>query len=100
MISSPLLRNIGGYIDGKWITPQGDRKTAVINPATGEYLADVPIMDARQTTEAVESAARALEEPASITERAGWLASIADVLVNNKDELGRILTMEQGKPLK
>jgi len=94
----PLLKQIGGFIDGKWIQPAG-RSIAVINPATGEHLADVPDMDAQQTRQAVESADRASRRDVPISLRRQWLEAIVQLLNNHQDQLARIITLEQGKPL-
>ncbi|MCA1659180.1 MAG: NAD-dependent succinate-semialdehyde dehydrogenase [Verrucomicrobiaceae bacterium] len=71
----------------------------VINPATGEWLADVPDMAAVETTAAVEAAAEALREPVA-EKRRHWLDETARLLLENRQELARIITSEQGKPLK
>src|SRR5690349_3428644 len=58
MISSPLLSHMQGYVNGRWTGADSERTFAVINPATGEKLADVPDMAAGETTVACEAAAR------------------------------------------
>lgn len=96
MIESPLLAHLQGYIDGGWTgTGAG---IAVHNPATGERLAEVPAMGAEDVVRAIESAEAALARPASLEQRRDWLLRIAQVLVDNKREIGRILTLEHGKP--
>lgn len=98
MISSPLLARIAAYVEGQWI--ESDHTSGVVNPATGEHLADVPNLGAAETTRAIEAAERSLENTPSLAERAAWLTAIAGLLAAHKDELGRIITLEQGKPLK
>jgi len=100
MLNSPLLQQISSYIDGKWINASNRGVIAVTNPANGEHLADVPDLGATETTSAVEAAARALLARASLDERARWLTQIHQALLENKHELARIITLEQGKPLK
>lgn len=99
MIFSPLLRNVAGYIDGKWITG-GTGRIAVNNPANGEHLADVPDLGSAGTTLAIEAAERALLSPVPATERERWLRAIHQMLLEHKHEIARIITLEQGKPLK
>src|SRR5438105_15623164 len=99
MIESTLLREFGGYIDGKWAGISG-RTFIVRNPATGEHLADVPDMAAAETNAAIDAADRALRVDVSSDHRREWLEQIIDLLLQNKQELARIITLEQGKPLK
>lgn len=98
MITSPLLTHMQGYLNGQWVGAASGRTMAVINPATGEKLADVPDMGARETAGAIEAADQALNNAVSIQTRRSWLRDIGDALLGHKDELGRIITLEQGKP--
>ena len=72
----------------------------VLNPATGEEIAVVPIMGRAETTRAIESAARRLTTPASSEQRQEWLNRLADLVSEHREELGRIITHEHGKPWK
>lgn len=100
MIESPLLPQIQGYINGAWVGADGERSVKVHNPVNGEVLAEIPNMSADQTGEAIAAARAALAEPASLEQRREWLEAIAAALVDNKEEMGRILTLEHGKPWK
>lgn len=100
MIESPLIEQSGGFIEGRWIQADSGATLAVRNPATGEHLADVPNMGAAETNAAIESASAALSVEHSLAERAGWLSRIQQLLLAEKQEIGRIITLEQGKPLK
>ena len=100
MISSPLLPNMSGYINGAWCAADSGARMPVVNPATRETLAEVPQMGRAEAVRAVESAVRALSKPAGIPKRRKWLNQIADLLVENRREFGRIITLENGKPLK
>ncbi len=102
MIQSPLIPKPLAYIDGRWrgADDAGRATIAVINPATGEQLADVPDLGAAETTQAIEAAARSLGQASSIAQRHDWLRAIESALLANKDELARIITLEQGKALK
>lgn len=72
----------------------------VINPATGKVLAHVPDCSREQLDQAVRAARQAFPAWKSmpIEQRADKLREAAAVLVENKDELKRLLTSEQGKP--
>jgi succinate-semialdehyde dehydrogenase/glutarate-semialdehyde dehydrogenase len=99
MIESPLLVNLLGYIDGHWRQADSGNRMPVINPASRELLAEVPHMGRDETTRAVEAAERALHLPATISRRRDWLTGVADKLVEQRDELARIITLENGKPI-
>ncbi len=100
MLSSPLLKNVAGYIDGKWTPADSGKTMRVVNPATGETIANVPVMGRDETVRAVDSASRALATPASIEQRSEWLRQLADRITDHRKELGRIVTHEHGKPWK
>ncbi|HYW04177.1 MAG TPA: NAD-dependent succinate-semialdehyde dehydrogenase [Gammaproteobacteria bacterium] len=100
MNESPLLSHLQGYIDGRWVGADNGGTLAVTNPATGETLAEVPSMGRDETGRAVEAAKAALDDAATLEERRAWLERIDEALVENKREIGRILTMEHGKPWK
>jgi len=97
-IESPLLTKIKGYVNGRWVEADSGERFPVSNPATRERLAQVPAMGARETARAIEAAASSLGRPAPITQRRAWLQRIADVLADERREIGRILTLEHGKP--
>ncbi len=100
MIESPLLKNILGYINGDWADSEDGRRIAVRNPVNGEVLAEIPNMGSKETVRAIEAARAALATPASLQQRADWLNAIATALLDNRREIGRILTLEHGKPWK
>ncbi len=100
MIDSPLLKHVQGYINGRWVGAQSGQTLAVINPATGETLSPVPLMGQAETRHAVEAAQASRIQPASIEQRKQWLNQIADLHIEHQKELGRIITLENGKPWK
>jgi len=89
------------YIDATW-TDAGSRATVdVINPATEQKLGTVPNMGAAETRRAIEAAHRAFPAWARKTakERAVILRRWHDLMMANQDDLGVLMTAEQGKPL-
>ena len=70
----------------------------VLNPATSEPIAIVPVMGRDETVRAVEAADHTLATPTSIEQRSLWLKQIADLITEHRQELGRIVTHEHGKP--
>lgn len=83
-------------IDGQWRdAPNGD-VIAVTNPANGEQLGSVPKMGADETREAIEAANRALPAWRALTakERANILRRWFDLMMENQDDLARLMTLE------
>ena len=99
-LCSPLLPQYAGYIDGKWRSAQSNRMLIVRDPATGDRLAEVPDMGEAEALAAIEAADHAWRTPVPTGERKQWLVDIHSKLLANRDELARIITLEQGKPLK
>lgn len=98
MTSYPDLHMI---IDGEKI-PAGRRRTqSIINPATGETLGELPLADAADLDRALEVAQRGFKrwKDSSTQERAAVLQGAARLLVERQEDLARVATMEQGKPL-
>ncbi|MYN27737.1 aldehyde dehydrogenase family protein [Duganella levis] len=74
----------------------------VFNPATGAVLAQAPAASAEQLEEAIAAAKTAFKSWSQLSyeERQTYLNAYADALQEHRDELARLLTLEQGKPLK
>ena len=100
MIESVLLPEHLGIINGQWAAATCGETFPVINPSTGQHLADVPRMGAEETSQAIEAARAAMQSPTTLQQRATWLKKISERMLANKEELGRIITLEHGKPLK
>ncbi|EQB4445104.1 NADP-dependent succinate-semialdehyde dehydrogenase [Pluralibacter gergoviae] len=88
-------------IDGRWRDAAGGEVISVTNPANGEKLGSVPKMGADETREAIEAANRALPAWRALTakERANILRRWFNLIVEHQDDLARMMTQEQGKPL-
>lgn len=88
------------YIAGKWVG-ENAKQIDVTDPATGETIATVPSLGAAETRSAIEAAHVAQKEWAArpAKERAAVLRRWFDLMMANQDDLGAILTAEQGKPL-
>ncbi|RWA73093.1 NAD-dependent succinate-semialdehyde dehydrogenase [Mesorhizobium sp.] len=96
-----LLRDLG-YVGGHWTAGRSAASFEVTDPATGATVAFVAALDAGQTTEAVDAAARALPawRSALTQERSRILRKWFDLIIAAKDDLALLMTLEQGKPLK
>jgi len=90
-----------GYIDGAWAPADSGKTLAVTDPATGEQLGTVPNMGAEETRRAIEAADAALPAWRAKTakERANILRKWFDLMLANQEDLARLMTAEQGKPL-
>ncbi|MDK3024286.1 NADP-dependent succinate-semialdehyde dehydrogenase [Cupriavidus taiwanensis] len=95
---SSLLRQ-QCLIDGRWI--DGERRIDVTNPATGELVGQVPQLGADETRQAIEAANRALPAWRARTakERSALLRKWFELIMANQEDLARIMTAEQGKPI-
>lgn len=89
------------YIAGEWTQGSGDAVHELVSPATGEVIAAVPLPGLQDVDRAVKAANGAVEALRDMGpwERAAMCHRLADLIDQNKDELGRIQTLEQGKPL-
>ena len=100
MLKDPSLLETRAYIGGEWV--DGDHGTFdVVNPARGDVIAKVANLSRAQVAGAIAQAEKAQKEWASWTgkERAGVMRKWFDLMMENQDDLGAILTAEQGKPL-
>ena len=98
-LNDPTLLKTDGLIDGQWVS--GSSRFAVHDPATGAHLADVANLGAEHAQAAIAAADKAWPawraKPAK--ERAGILMKWYALLHQHADDLARIMTAEQGKPL-
>ena len=89
------------FINGEWRDALSSDVITVTNPANGEVLGSVPKMGAQETRDAIQAAHRALPAWRQLTakERAAILRRWFDLMMANQDDLARLMTLEQGKPL-
>ncbi len=88
-------------INGQWVDAPDKSTCGVTNPASGEQLGTVPDLGSVETTRAIDAAQAALPAWAKKTakERAQILRRLYELMLEHQDDLARILTAEQGKPL-
>ena len=99
LLKDPSLLETRAYIGGQWV--DGDNGTFdVTNPARGDVIAQVADLSRAQVAGAIAQAEAAQKEWAQWTgkERAAVLRKWYDLMMENADDLGTILTAEQGKP--
>ncbi|HIH3400366.1 TPA: aldehyde dehydrogenase family protein [Escherichia coli] len=88
-------------INGEWLDANNGEVIDVTNPANGDKLGSVPKMGADETRAAIDAANRALPAWRALTakERANILRNWFNLLMEHQDDLARLMTLEQGKPL-
>ena len=98
-LSDPELLKSQAWLDGQWV--DASSRFAVTNPADGSHLVDVPNQGPEQAEQAIAAAARAFPGWAAKTgkERAQLMRKWFDLIVANAEDLARLMTAEQGKPV-
>ncbi|MFK2826509.1 NAD-dependent succinate-semialdehyde dehydrogenase [Bacillus sp. B190/17] len=93
------MKNWKIYINGEWI--ETERTIEVINPATKEVIATIPDGGTEEAEKAADAAYGALKQWSKLTanDRANHLMNWYRLIDENKEEIGKIMTQEQGKPL-
>lgn len=99
LLHDPSLLKTDALINGAWY--KGNSRFDVTNPATGEKLADVANLGAIETEAAIAAANSAWQgwKQKTAKERSIILRRWFDLLMQNQDDLARLMTAEQGKPL-
>ena len=89
------------FINGEWLDADSGQTIKVTNPATGEVIGSVPKMGAAETRRAIEAADKALPAWRALTakERSAKLRRWYELMLENQEDLARLMTIEQGKPL-
>ena len=100
-LKDPGLFREANYVGGRWITARDGATIAVTNPATGAVIGHVPSLSRAEIGEAVAAAhaAQAGWRARTAKERAAVLRRLFDLMLENQEDLARIMTAEQGKPL-
>lgn len=89
-------------INGEWVAAKSGESFAVINPATGKVVANVPKISAREVGHAITSAKKGFDlwKDTPKEQRSDVLRKWYSLILENKEDIARTLTSEQGKPLK
>ncbi len=100
-LADPTLLVEQCYVDGAWQEAAKGGRLAVDDPATGEIIGHVPNCGAAETDKAIAAADEAFRawRKKTAAERAALLERWHDLMLANADDLARIMTFEQGKPL-
>jgi len=98
-VAAPSATRVPHFINGQWTDSQASDWQDVINPATSEILASVPLADAAEVTQAIESAAAAYPawRRTPPEDRIQPLFKLKMLLEDHIDDIARIITQENGK---
>ncbi len=100
-ISDQGLLRTQAYVNGEWIDADSGDTLAVLNPATGEAIAEIAKCGTAETRRAIDAADAALASwrARSAKERSALLRRWFELMMEAQEDLAQILTAEQGKPL-
>jgi len=100
-LGQPDLLRQTAYLNGEWCEADSGARTEIFNPATGELIGAVPNMGRDEARRAIEAAQAAQPAWRALTakERAARLRRWYELMLENQEDLARIMTAEQGKPL-
>lgn len=92
---------VKNYVNGAWVDSSSGRDEEVVNPATGEVIAYVPISGRDELDAAVEAAAEAFQswKKVAVPRRARYFFQYQQLLVECWNELAELITLENGKSL-
>lgn len=101
LLNDPSLLESRAYVAGEWISAADGKTFAITNPARGDIIAEVADLSRAEAARAIEAAAKEMKGWAARTakSRAQILRKWFDLMIENQDDLAKILTAEMGKPL-
>jgi betaine-aldehyde dehydrogenase len=99
--TSTDVKTYQNFIDGEWAAPAEGQTEAVVNPATGQEIAQAPLSTKEDVDRAVAAARTAFETWSQTTpmERSNALLKLADALESRAEEIGKLEATNAGKPL-
>ena len=101
LLRDPSLLETRAFVGGEWVDADDGATFEVTNPARGDVIARVADLGRAEVARAIDAAEAAMKDWATrpAKERAQVMRRWYDLMMENQDDLGRILTAEQGKPL-
>ncbi|MCI2252771.1 CoA-acylating methylmalonate-semialdehyde dehydrogenase [Domibacillus sp. PGB-M46] len=95
------VKTLQNYINGEWVDSLSSQTETVVNPATGEEIAQVPLSTKEDVDRAVQAASEAFKtwSQTAVPKRARVLFKYQQLLVDNWEELAKLITIENGKSL-
>jgi succinate-semialdehyde dehydrogenase/glutarate-semialdehyde dehydrogenase len=100
-LTDPTLLRTQAYINGQWLDADNHARFAVTNPANGELITEVASLGQAETARAIAAAKAALPawREKTAKERSAILRTWYNLIMANQEDLARLLSWEQGKPL-
>ncbi len=100
-LKDPSLFRQQCYIGGRWVDADNGARIEVDNPATGDIIGSVPKLGRSETEAAIAAANSGLTgwRDKAAAERGAVLYRWYELMMANQDDLARLMTLEQGKPL-
>ncbi|MGG4018293.1 CoA-acylating methylmalonate-semialdehyde dehydrogenase [Priestia megaterium] len=98
-MTQTTAKTVKNYIGGEWVNSSTSLTEPVYNPATGEVIAEVPLSTKADVDQAVQAANEAFKgwSKTAVPKRARILFKYQQLLVDNWDELAKLVTLENGK---
>src|SRR6478735_4529532 len=98
-MTQTTVKTVKNYIGGEWVNSSTSLTEPVYNPATGEVIAEVPLSTKADVDQAVQAANEAFKgwSKTAVPKRARILFKYQQLLVDNWDELAKLVTLENGK---
>jgi len=98
-MTQTTVKTVKNYIGGEWVDSSTSLTEPVYNPATGEIIAEVPLSTKADVDQAVQAANEAFKgwSKTAVPKRARILFKYQQLLVDNWDELAKLVTLENGK---
>ena len=100
-IFTKKVKQLKNYIGGEWVDSTSDKTEIVVNPATGEALAEIRLSTKEDVDHAVQVAYEAFKtwSKTPVPKRARILFKYQQLLVDNWEDLAKLVTIENGKSL-
>ena len=95
------IRKMKNYINGQWVASESGKYAKVYNPATEEILAEVCLSNEKDVTKATAAAAKAFLawRKVAVPARARYMFKLQNILIEQREELARLITLENGKSI-
>ncbi|WZH44583.1 Aldehyde/histidinol dehydrogenase [Fusarium acuminatum] len=100
-LSDPTLRKNACYVNGQWVSAKSKKVFDVENPSTLQKLGSCPEFDANDTEAAIAAADEAYKtyRKTPARQRSRFLRRWYDLMIENAEDIARLITFENGKPL-
>lgn len=100
MKTNPLLKE-KAFINGKWVDTKSGMYTSVINPADDKWIGKIPCLNVNEVKDAIHTAYHSFQTWQKVTanQRAILLRKWYELIIENKEDLAKLITLENGKPL-